>query len=278
MFILPRGVFTGRYSQERQIKVHKTTQEPESEHTHFGYRTVRSENKERLVHDVFASVASRYDLMNDLMSGGLHRLWKDAMVSWLNPPKSKREWRHVDVAGGTADIAMRVQELAGENCRTGVIDINPHMLLEGMARVDEAGLEQKIAFAAANAELMPLSEGSVDAYTIAFGIRNVTHIDKVLAEAFRVLKPGGRFLCLEFSHPDIPVLDTLYDVFSFAFIPAIGKVVTGDGAPYRYLVESIRKFPDQEDFAAMIRQAGFERAAYRNLTGGVAALHSGWKI
>ncbi len=147
-----------------------------------------------------------------------------------------------------------------------------------MARVDEAGLEQKIAFAAANAELLPLRNASIDAYTIAFGIRNVTHIDKVLAEAFRVLKPGGRFLCLEFSHPDIPGLDAVYDVFSFAFIPAIGKVVTGDGAPYRYLVESIRKFPGQEDFAAMIRHAGFERVAYRNLTGGVAALHSGWKI
>ncbi len=129
MFILLCGIFTGIYSQERQIKVHETTQKPEAEHTHFGYRTVRSDNKERLVHDVFAKVASRYDLMNDLMSGGMHRLWKDAMVSWLNPPGSKRQWRHVDVAGGTADIAMRVQELAGENCRTGVLDINPHMLL-----------------------------------------------------------------------------------------------------------------------------------------------------
>ncbi len=246
--------------------------------THFGFSTVQAEAKEGLVHDVFAKVAGRYDLMNDLMSGGLHRLWKDAMVSWLAPPIGARDWRHIDVAGGTADIALRVQELAGINSKSLVLDINPHMLVEGMARVESSALGSKIDFAAGNAEKLPLVDNSADAYTIAFGIRNVTHIDRALAEACRVLKPGGRFLCLEFSQVDMPGLDKIYDAFSFTCIPAIGKVVTGDGAPYRYLVESIRKFPDQEDFAAMIRKAGFSRVKYRNLTGGIAALHSGWKI
>ena len=256
----------------------RMTPEDAPEETHFGFTTVQAESKEGLVHEVFAKVASRYDLMNDLMSGGLHRVWKDAMVSWLAPPTGERVWSHLDVAGGTADIAMRVEELAGPGSRSLVLDINPHMLVEGLARVRASGLDGKIDFAAGNAEKLPLGTSSVDAYTIAFGIRNVTHIDRALAEAFRVLRPGGRFLCLEFSQVDMPGLDKIYDAFSFACIPAIGKVVTGDGAPYRYLVESIRKFPDQEDFAAMIRQAGFSRVTYRNLTGGIAALHSGWKI
>ncbi len=256
----------------------KHTDKTQPEETHFGFTTVDADSKEGLVHEVFAKVAGRYDLMNDLMSGGLHRLWKDAMVSWLAPPIGARAWNHVDVAGGTADIAMRTQELAGAGSHSLVLDINPHMLVEGLARVQKTGLGGKIGFAAGNAEKLPLRDKSVDAYTIAFGIRNVTHIDRALTEAFRVLKPGGRFLCLEFSQVDMPGLDRIYDAFSFACIPAIGKVVTGDGAPYRYLVESIRKFPDQEDFAAMIRKAGFSRVTYRNLTGGIAALHSGWKI
>lgn len=254
-----------------------TSKTQDGAQTHFGFSTIRETDKEKLVHNVFEKVASRYDLMNDLMSGGLHRLWKDAMVNWLAPAKT-RPWMHIDMAGGTGDIALRAIEAGGPECRTCVMDINPHMLGEGKDRIENAGLQDKISFAAGNAEHLPAPDKSADAYTIAFGIRNVTHIDRALAEAYRVLKPGGRFLCLEFSEVDVPGLDAIYDAFSFTVIPAMGKVVTGDGAPYRYLVESIRKFPDQESFADMIRQAGFAQVKYRNLTGGIAALHSGWKI
>ena len=254
-----------------------TSKTQDGTQTHFGFSTIRETDKEKLVHNVFEKVASRYDLMNDLMSGGLHRLWKDAMVNWLAPAKT-RPWMHIDMAGGTGDIALRAIEAGGPECRTCVMDINPHMLGEGKNRIEDAGLQHKISFAAGNAEHLPAPDESADAYTIAFGIRNVTHIDRALAEAYRVLKPGGRFLCLEFSEVDVPGLDAIYDAFSFTVIPAMGKVVTGDGAPYRYLVESIRKFPDQESFADMIRQAGFAQVKFRNLTGGIAALHSGWKI
>ncbi len=251
---------------------------PHGEHTDFGFSTVKTRDKEKLVYDVFAKVSSRYDLMNDLMSGGLHRLWKNAMVSWLAPPRSERPWRHLDVAGGTGDIALRVAEASGSGAASTVIDINPHMLAEGRARVRAAGLGAKIGFAAGNAQSLPAADNTSDAYTIAFGIRNVTHLRGALEEAYRVLRPGGRFLCLEFSTVGTPGLDALYDAFSFSVIPALGKVVTGDGAPYRYLVESIRRFPDQESFAAMIRDAGFSRVDYRNHAGGVVAIHSGWKI
>lgn len=254
-----------------------TARQGQDARTHFGFSTVRETDKEKLVHDVFEKVASRYDLMNDLMSGGLHRLWKDAMVGWLAPAKT-RPWMHIDMAGGTGDIALRVIAAGGPECRSCVMDINPHMLIEGKKRIESAGLEERISFTAGNAEHLPAPDNSADAYTIAFGIRNVTHIDAALAEAYRVLKPGGRFLCLEFSQVDVPGLDAVYDAFSFAVIPAMGKVVTGDGAPYRYLVESIRNFPDQDSFVELIRQAGFARVKYRNLTGGIAALHSGWKI
>ena len=263
--------------QQEQQMTTGTVKPSEDANTHFGFSTVRETDKEKLVHEVFEKVAGRYDLMNDLMSGGLHRLWKDAMVAWLAPPKT-RPWLHIDMAGGTGDIALRAIAAGGPDCRTCVMDINPHMLGEGRKRIAKAGLEDRIGFAAGNAEHLPAPDSSADAYTIAFGIRNVTHIDQALAEAYRVLKPGGRFLCLEFSQVDVPGLDAIYDAFSFTVIPAMGKVVTGDGAPYRYLVESIRKFPDQDSFAELIREAGFARVKYRNLTGGVAALHSGWKI
>ena len=248
-----------------------------SDDASFGYRSVPLSDKQAMVDDVFHSVARRYDLMNDLMSGGLHRLWKDALVSALQPPRKGRPWRLIDVAGGTGDIALRVADRSAGHAEIVVIDINGSMLQVGRDRAEKRGLA-KLSFREANAEALPFPEAGFDAYTIAFGIRNVTRIEPALAEAFRVLKPGGHFLCLEFSHVDVPILNDLYDAYSFTVIPAVGKVVTGDGQPYRYLVESIRTFPRQEKFKAMIEAAGFTRTAYRNLTGGVAAIHSGWRI
>ncbi|MXN66789.1 bifunctional demethylmenaquinone methyltransferase/2-methoxy-6-polyprenyl-1,4-benzoquinol methylase UbiE [Stappia sp. GBMRC 2046] len=247
--------------------------------TSFGYRTVADGEKQPLVNDVFHKVARRYDVMNDLMSGGLHRLWKDAMVSRLAPPRSARTpYRVLDVAGGTGDIATRIVTRSGGPAEATVLDINGSMLAVGRERAEKAGLADKIRFVEANAEDLPFPDRHFDAYTIAFGIRNVPHIDKALSEAFRVLKRGGRLLVLEFSQVDVPMLDRVYDAFSFNAIPAIGRYVAGDGEPYRYLVESIRKFPHQERFAQMIREAGFSRVDYRNFSGGIAALHSGWKI
>jgi demethylmenaquinone methyltransferase/2-methoxy-6-polyprenyl-1,4-benzoquinol methylase len=184
----------------------------------------------------------------------------------------------LDVAGGTGDIASRIARAAGAGIHVTVVDISPDMLLEGRKRMAAEGLHSVCSFAVGNAESLAFPDKSFDAYTIAFGIRNVTHIDRALAEAYRVLRPGGRFLCLEFSRLSVPGLDTIYDAYSFTAIPAIGKVVTGDGQPYRYLVESIRTFPDQEKFKAMIEAAGFSRVQYRNLSGGVVAMHSGWRI
>ena len=246
--------------------------------TSFGFREVPEAERQGLVNQVFASVAERYDLMNDLMSGGLHRLWKRDFVTWLNPPRSAQPFRLLDVAGGTGDIALRVLAESGPGTTAEICDISPEMLAVGRRRVAQAGLEQRITCVEGNAETLPFEDRAFDAYTIAFGIRNVTHIDQALAEAFRVLRPGGRFLCLEFSECQIPILDRLYDFHSFEVIPRLGKLTAGDAQPYQYLVESIRKFPKQDAFAGMIRSAGFERVSYRNLTGGVAAMHSGWKI
>ncbi len=252
---------------------------PEDMPTSFGFTRVAEGQKQALVDDVFHKVAERYDVMNDLMSGGFHRVWKDAMVSFLAPPKSGASgWRLLDVAGGTGDIATRVVRRSNETVEAVVCDINESMLGVGRDRAEKAGLSNLITFSQGNAEELPFPDRSFDAYTIAFGIRNVPDIPKALREAHRVLKRGGRFLCLEFSEVDVPLLDKVYDAFSFNAIPAIGKFVTGDGEPYRYLVESIRKFPSQERFAEMIREAGFERVSYRNYSGGIAALHSGWKL
>ncbi len=244
----------------------------------FGYRDVPEQERQGLVNEVFTRVAERYDLMNDLMSGGLHRLWKDELIAQLNPPRGQQAWRLIDVAGGTGDVALKALERGGSGCRVVLCDISEEMLAVGSRRVDKAGRAAQVDIVQGNAENLPFADASFDAYTIAFGIRNVTHIDKALAEAFRVLKIGGRLLCLEFSQCQVPMLDRLYDLHSFEIIPRLGKLTAGAAEPYQYLVESIRKFPDQERFAAMIRDAGFERVSYRNLTGGIAAIHSGWKL
>ncbi len=243
----------------------------------FGFRAVDLADKQGLVDDVFDRVASRYDLMNDLMSGGLHRLWKDAMVTWLAPPLRGPSRAYLDVAGGTGDIAFRIAERS-PGARVTVADINAEMLAVGRKRATERGLGGAVDFIESNAESLVFEDGAFDAVTIAFGIRNVPRIDKALQEAFRVLKPGGRFLCLEFSSVDVAGLDRLYELYSFNVIPRLGQLVTGDGEPYQYLVESIACFPNQARFAAMIERAGFERVEYRNLSGGIAVIHSGWRL
>ncbi len=245
--------------------------------TAFGFRQVDQGEKQPLVNEVFHNVAKRYDIMNDLMSAGLHRVWKSAFVDWLSPPK-RIGWKSLDVAGGTGDIAFRILEASNNLADVTVLDINGSMLEVGQDRAAKKGIAEQLTFVEANAESLPFADKTFDAYTIAFGIRNVPRIDVALSEAFRVLKPGGRFMCLEFSEVDMPILDKFYDAWSFNAIPAIGKAVTGDGDSYQYLVESIRKFPNQENFAAMIRNAGFSRVAYRSYTGGIAAAHSGWKL
>jgi len=247
--------------------------------TSFGYQDVRPEDKSGLVGDLFARVADRYDLMNDLMSGGVHRLWKASIVDVLAP---RPGIRMVDVAGGTGDIAFRILDRLkgkeGPPAAVTVADINPAMLAVGRDRSIDRNLISGIDWIAADAERLPLKNASMDAYTIAFGIRNVTHIDRALEEARRVLRPGGRFLCLEFSALQWQELKPLYDAYSFKIVPWLGEQVADDREAYRYLVESIRRFPDQETFAAMIEAAGFSRVRCRNMTGGIAALHTAWRV
>jgi demethylmenaquinone methyltransferase / 2-methoxy-6-polyprenyl-1,4-benzoquinol methylase len=244
--------------------------------THFGFSSVRLADKQALVDDVFHKVADRYDLMNDLMSFGLHRAWKDALVSTLRPNRN-RPFSLLDVAGGTGDVAFRVMEAAGPHGRATICDINADMLRVGRDRTPK-DLADRITFVEGNAESLPFADKSFDAYTIAFGIRNVPRIDQALKEAYRVLKRGGRFLCLEFSAVDVPGLDKIYDLFSFRIIPPMGKMVTGDAEPYQYLVESIRRFPAPGHFSAMIRDAGFGEVKARPMSGGIVQLHSGWKV
>jgi demethylmenaquinone methyltransferase/2-methoxy-6-polyprenyl-1,4-benzoquinol methylase len=248
------------------------------ETTHFGFRDVALKDKQTLVNSVFRSVAQRYDLMNDLMSMGLHRVWKDIMINTLDSPKSHAAFALLDVAGGTGDIAFRAAKGAGDNFRATVCDINPDMLAVGRERAAVRHLDDRVSFVEGNAEALVFPDRAFDAYTIAFGIRNVPRIDLALSEAFRVLKPGSRFLCLEFSTVDVPGLDRLYELFSFKVIPPLGRVVTGDAESYQYLVESIRKFPKPNAFAEMIRSAGFARVNWQTLSGGIVALHSGWRL
>lgn len=257
--------------------------------TSFGFKEVNENEKSRLVGNVFSNVASSYDLMNDLMSVGLHRLWKDRLVAELNPFPGMK---HIDMAGGTGDVAFRILEavnqirhrtlvdMSQEETQIYVCDINPKMLEVGKKRAFERGFgnHPSLVWVEGDAEALKFEDNTIDGYTIAFGIRNVTHIEKVLAEAYRVLKRGGRFLCLELSHVDTPVFKQLYDYYSFSVIPAIGELVAADRDSYQYLVESIRRFPSQDLFASMIADAGFQKVQYENIVGGVVAIHSGLKV
>ena len=248
--------------------------ESKSTHTHFGYQNVPEADKSGLVKEVFNNVASKYDVMNDLMSVGIHRVWKNALINWLVP---KENQNLLDVAGGTGDIATRfLNQAKGGNAT--ILDMTESMLQEGTKRVTNSGLSSRMRWVVGDAMALPFKKNTFDIYTISFGIRNVTKIDKALSEAFRVLKPGGRIMILEFSKLPNPMMQKAYDLYSFNVIPKIGEIVVGDKDSYQYLVESIRKFPDQVSFANMITSAGFENVKFRNLTFGVAALHSGWKI
>jgi demethylmenaquinone methyltransferase/2-methoxy-6-polyprenyl-1,4-benzoquinol methylase len=241
--------------------------------TYFGFEEVGESTKAGLVRQVFDSVAGRYDLMNDLMSGGVHRLWKAALIDTLRP---RPDMRLLDVAGGTGDIARRFLDAGGGHAT--VCDINEAMVTVGRDRAIDRGVLGAVDWLVADAEALPLEDASVGAYTIAFGLRNVTHIERALGEARRVLRPGGRFLCLEFSHVVGPWLQAAYDRYSFTVLPALGAVVAGDREAYRYLVESIRRFPPQEELAGMLRDAGLDLVSYRNLSGGIAAIHSAWRL
>ncbi|NND17687.1 MAG: bifunctional demethylmenaquinone methyltransferase/2-methoxy-6-polyprenyl-1,4-benzoquinol methylase UbiE [Silicimonas sp.] len=242
--------------------------------THFGAREVREDEKAGLVHGVFTNVASKYDVMNDVMSVGIHRLWKDAMMDWLAPRNGQRL---LDVAGGTGDIALRFLKRAPE-AEAVVLDMTESMLIEGRQRADATAMADRLDWTVGDAMTLPFEDSSFDVYTISFGIRNVTRINDALSEAYRVLRPGGRLMVLEFSQLPNDGLQSLYDLYSFNVIPRMGQVIAGDRDSYQYLVESIRRFPDQETFAGMIRAAGFGQVKYRNLSLGIAALHSGWKL
>lgn len=242
--------------------------------THFGFETVPEGEKAGRVRGVFSSVASKYDIMNDVMSVGIHRLWKDAMMDWLAPRGGQQL---LDVAGGTGDISFRFLKRAGYGQAT-VLDLTESMLVEGRKRAEAEAMADQLDWVTGDAMALPFADNSFDVYTISFGIRNVTRPQEALNEAFRVLRPGGRLMVLEFSQLPNSALQKAYDLYSFNVIPRMGQVIAGDRDSYQYLVESIRNFPDQEAFLQMVRTAGFENAKYRNLSMGVACLHSGWKI
>jgi len=248
--------------------------EQDQKTTHFGFQTVAEEDKAGMVHGVFTNVASKYDVMNDAMSMGIHRIWKDAMMDWLAPQPGQKL---LDVAGGTGDIAFRFLKRAGQADAT-VLDMTESMLIEGEQRAEASQLSDRLEWVVGDAMALPFGDGTFDVYTISFGIRNVTRITDALSEAFRVLRPGGRLMVLEFSQIPNEMMQKAYDLYSFNVIPRLGKLIANDRESYQYLVESIRKFPGQESFAEMIRKAGFEHVKYRNLSLGIAALHSGWKI
>lgn len=248
-------------------------QNPESRW--FGEKSVTPDQKTGLVIDVFDSVADSYDVMNDLMSVGVHRLWKDQFVRQIRP---RPEYSYLDVAGGTGDIAFRLRKATGGDAKITVCDLNGEMLRVGRDRATDRGWLNDFEWVVGNAESLPIEDESVDVYTIAFGLRNVTHIDKALADAYRVLKPGGRFFCLEFSHVEEPFLAKIYDAYSYRVIPKIGQMVAKDRDSYQYLVESIRKFPNQKALQRRLYEAGFGKAMVKNLSFGVAAIHEAWKF
>ncbi len=259
-----------------KVRAYKEGQAPMSDQntTHFGYQTVNENEKAGMVHGVFTRVASKYDIMNDLMSVGIHRLWKAAMMDWLAPRPGQQL---LDVAGGTGDVAFRFLGRA-PGATAVVLDMTEGMLVEGRKRAEAENLADRLDWIVGDAMALPFADNAFDVYTISFGIRNVVRVQDALAEAFRVLRPGGRLMVLEFSLIPNEMMQKAYDMYSFNVIPALGKMVTGDRDSYQYLVESIRKFPEQEVFAGMIRNAGFGQVKYRNLSLGIAALHSGWKV
>ena len=242
--------------------------------THFGFETVREDEKAGRVQGVFTSVASKYDIMNDVMSVGIHRIWKEAMMDWLAPRAGQKL---LDVAGGTGDISFKFLGRAGSGHAT-VCDITESMLVEGRKRAEAESMSASLDWVVGDAMALPFEDNTFDVYTISFGIRNVTRPQEALNEAYRVLRPGGRLMVLEFSQLPNPMMQAAYDAYSFNVIPQMGKLITGDLDSYQYLVESIRNFPDQETFLGMVKNAGFENAKYRNLSLGIAALHSGWKL
>ena len=242
--------------------------------THFGFQTIPESEKVSKVQNVFTSVAGKYDIMNDVMSMGVHRIWKEAMMDWLAPKPGQKL---LDVAGGTGDISFKFIKRSGAAHST-VLDITENMLLEGRKRAEANQLVDSLSWIVGDAMSLPFADNSFDVYTISFGIRNVTQPQIALDEAFRVLRPGGRLMVLEFSQIPVPLAQKAYDLYSFNVIPVMGQLITNDRDSYQYLVESIRKFPDQETFLSMVQQSGFENASYRNLSFGIAVLHSGWKI
>ncbi|WP_341760675.1 bifunctional demethylmenaquinone methyltransferase/2-methoxy-6-polyprenyl-1,4-benzoquinol methylase UbiE [Candidatus Endowatersipora endosymbiont of Watersipora subatra] len=245
--------------------------------TTYGFFQVSETEKQVHINSVFHSVAQKYDLMNDLMSLGIHRIWKKIMVNRTAPSKGF-EWQSLDVAGGTGDIAFQIVEDSNLKARVIVLDINSSMLEVGKKRAKKNGLDGHVHFVQANAEELPFLDNTFDAYTVAFGIRNIPRIDLALKEAYRVLKPGRQFLCLEFSQVQAPILDKIYESWSFCIIPAIAYLTMSNKDSYQYLIESIRKFPDQNTFLAAIENAGFSRVIYRNMNFGIATLYTGWKI
>ena len=242
--------------------------------THFGFETVPEAKKAGKVQTIFNSVASKYDIMNDVMSVGIHRIWKEAMMDWLAPRPGQKL---IDVAGGTGDVSFKFLKRSGSGHAT-VLDITENMLIEGRKRADAAKIPDSLDWVVGDAMFLPFADNTFDVYTISFGIRNVTRPQEALNEAFRVLRPGGRLMVLEFSQIPVPLVQKAYDLYSFNVIPTMGKLIANDRSSYQYLVESIRKFPDQETFLSMLQNAGFKNNNYRNLSLGIAALHSGWKI
>jgi len=242
--------------------------------THFGFQTVPEAEKAGKVQKVFNSVASKYDVMNDVMSFGIHRIWKESMMDWLAPKPGQKL---IDVAGGTGDISFRFLSRAGSGHAT-VLDLTENMLATGKKRAESATTKGTIDWVVGDALTLPFADNFFDVYTISFGIRNVTHPYEALTEAYRVLRPGGRLMVLEFNKISIPLAQKAYDLYSFNIIPKMGEIITGDRESYQYLIESIRKFPDQETFLDLLKKAKFENTSYRNLTLGIAAIHSGWKL